>query len=142
MSHQDLPPKGGYPALQWKRNLPSRGFRPSIYLAIMGGISLLGCIPLTRGIRERREYQREKAWSRLYLLPLLQAEFDRDFVRRSTALEARERELMKDHPDWADNKPIYNDGRARIPSFAVLEGQKKAYFVYSDESVDVKEAAS
>ncbi|KAK7206879.1 GRIM-19 protein [Myxozyma melibiosi] len=122
--HQDLPPKGGYPDVQWKRNLPSRGFRPSIYLAIMGVVSLLSVIPMSKGFRERREYSREKAWARLSLLPLLQAEADRDYVRRITALTKREQELMKDHPDWADNKPVFNDGRSRFPSYVALEATK------------------
>ena len=33
-------------------------------------------------------------WSRIHLIPLLQAEEDRDLVRRQWADKARERELM------------------------------------------------
>ena len=40
------------------------------------------------------ELAREKMWSRIYLIPMLQAEEDRDLVRRVWADRARERELM------------------------------------------------
>lgn len=43
-----------------------------------------------------RELKREKAWSRIHLVPLLMAEGDRDVHRRNEAALAREREIMKD----------------------------------------------
>jgi NADH dehydrogenase (ubiquinone) 1 alpha subcomplex subunit 13 len=42
-----------------------------------------------------RELQREKVWSRLYLVPLLLAEGDRDSYRRREAIKRREREIME-----------------------------------------------
>lgn len=48
----------------------------------------------------RRELQREKAWSRIHLVPLLLAESDRDVYRRDYAALEREREIMKDVPGW------------------------------------------
>ena len=43
-----------------------------------------------------RELQREKAWSRIHLVPLIMAEGDRDVYRRSQAALEREKEIMKD----------------------------------------------
>ena len=43
-----------------------------------------------------RELLREKAWSRIHLVPLIMAEGDRDVYRRSSAALAREKEIMKD----------------------------------------------
>lgn len=40
------------------------------------------------------ELAREKMWARIHLIPLLQAEEDRDLVRRHFADLAREKELM------------------------------------------------
>ena len=40
------------------------------------------------------ELAREKMWARINLIPLLQAEEDRDQVRRHWADKAREKELM------------------------------------------------
>jgi hypothetical protein len=47
-----------------------------------------------------RELQREQAWSRIYLVPLILAEQDRDAYRRNQAALAREKEIMKDVPGW------------------------------------------
>ena len=47
---------------------------------------------LIRGIAS--ELAREKMWARIHLIPLLQAEEDRDQVRRHWAEQARERELL------------------------------------------------
>lgn len=40
------------------------------------------------------EYAREKMWARIHLVPLLQAEEDRDLVRKVYADKARENELF------------------------------------------------
>lgn len=53
-----------------------------------------GFIKVGQGIREHNELAREKMWSRIYLIPMLQAEEDRDLVRRHWADLAREKELM------------------------------------------------
>lgn len=57
-----------------------------------------------------RELSREKQWSRVYLLPLLQAEQDRDSVRRALAAEDREKFLMKDVKGWEYGN-IYNNDK-------------------------------
>lgn len=44
-------------------------------------------------------------WSRIHLIPLLQAEEDRDLVRRHLADQAREKELL------GDNMQVYNSGK-------------------------------
>ncbi|KAK9464484.1 GRIM-19 [Lipomyces arxii] len=118
---QELPPKGGYDAIQWKRNLPSSRFRPSIYLGIMGAVSMFGFYKLSVAMKARREEKREKMWARIHLAPMLQAETDRDTVRRYYATQAREKEIMKDHPEWADGKPVYHDGRLHLPTYVLLE---------------------
>lgn len=51
---QDMPPVGGYEPVQYKRNLPARGFRPAVYLAIMGGIMTYGFWRIGQGIREHK----------------------------------------------------------------------------------------
>ncbi|CCH41829.1 NADH dehydrogenase [ubiquinone] 1 alpha subcomplex subunit [Wickerhamomyces ciferrii] len=115
---QDLPPIGGYDPIQWKRNLPTRGFRPKIVLGVVLAITGYGWYEMARGISERRELQREKIWARIHLMPLLIAEFDRDSVRRYYADKAREAEIMKDVEGWVPKQNVYNDGRFRNPVFA------------------------
>jgi len=114
---QDLPPKGGYEAVQYKRNLPARGFRPAVMLGAVAAIMTYGFWKLGKGIREQNEYAREKMWSRIYLIPLLTAETDRDLVRRHLADQQREKELL-----GASTSP-YNSDRFVRPTFAVTPSQ-------------------
>ncbi|MCJ1412083.1 hypothetical protein MMC19_006175 [Ptychographa xylographoides] len=60
----------------------------------MGAIMTYGFYKVGKGIREQNELAREKMWSRIHLIPLLQAEEDRDLVRKHFADLAREKELM------------------------------------------------
>lgn len=50
---QDMPPTGGYEPVQYRRNLPARGFRPATYLLIMGAISGYGFYRYGQGSREQ-----------------------------------------------------------------------------------------
>ncbi len=47
-----------------------------------------------------RQLRNEKYWARIHLVPLLQAETDRDLVRRFEIMREREAEIMKDVPGW------------------------------------------
>ncbi|KAI6372090.1 hypothetical protein MCOR25_003824 [Pyricularia grisea] len=116
---QDMPPVGGYGPVQYKRNLPSRGFRPAQLLFGMGLVMTYGWYKLGKGIREQNELAREKMWARIHLIPALQAEEDRDAVRRHLADQAREKELM------GSNFPVYNSDRYVRPTFAVTPTQTK-----------------
>ncbi|KAI4255903.1 MAG: hypothetical protein L6R42_006505 [Xanthoria sp. 1 TBL-2021] len=49
---QDLPPQGGYEPVQYKRNLPARGFRPGSYLLGMFAIMGYGWYKYIKGVRE------------------------------------------------------------------------------------------
>ncbi|RMZ75727.1 hypothetical protein DV738_g5359, partial [Chaetothyriales sp. CBS 135597] len=114
---QDLPPAGGYEAVQYKRNLPTRGLKP-VYLVIgVGAIMGYGWYKLFLGQREKIENTREKIWARIYLTPLLQAEEDRDQVRRYYADLAREKELL-----GRETSP-YNNERFVRPTFAATPRQ-------------------
>ncbi|KAL5354371.1 hypothetical protein ACLOAV_000460 [Pseudogymnoascus australis] len=109
---QDLPPVGGYDAVQYKRNLPARGFRPAYLLLGMGALMTYGFWRVGQGIREQNELAREKMWSRIYLIPMLTAEEDRDLVRRHLADQNREKELL------GKTTSAYNSDRFVRPTFA------------------------
>jgi len=51
---QDMPPAGGYEPVQYRRNLPARGFRPAYYLVAVAGIMTYGFWRLGKGIREQK----------------------------------------------------------------------------------------
>ncbi|KAK5129889.1 hypothetical protein LTR08_002725 [Meristemomyces frigidus] len=110
---QDMPPTGGYEPVQYRRNLPVRGFRPAYYLVALGAVMTYGFWRFGQGIREKNELAREKMWSRIYLTPLLQAEEDRDLVRRTLAAGKMERELM------GGETKVYNSDRFVRPTYAV-----------------------
>jgi len=57
---------------------------------------------------DHSELAREKMWSRIYLIPLLQAEEDRDLVRRHYADKAREKALLGGETD------VYHSDRCVI----------------------------
>ncbi|EEQ33268.1 hypothetical protein McanCB56680_006938 [Microsporum canis] len=116
---QDMPPTGGYRPVQYKRNVPVRGFRPVYYLIGMHAIMAYGLYKLFIGTRERNELAREKIWSRIHLIPLLQAEEDRDQARRYFADKAREKELL-----GTDTK-IYNSDRFVRPTFMYTPAPSK-----------------
>lgn len=121
--HQDLAPTQGYEKLQWKRNLPSRGFRPSVWLGLLVAMSSYGFYKIIEGNREQVELSREKLWARINVLPLLQAEQDRDVLRRSLAYYNREAEIMKDVP-WWEVKNTYSDKNEFHPPHTVLVGKQ------------------
>ncbi|GES57522.1 NADH-ubiquinone oxidoreductase subunit GRIM-19 [Aspergillus terreus] len=108
---QDMPPAGGYAPVQYKRNIPARGFRPIYYLVGMHLVMAYGYYKLFHGVREMNELAREKIWGRLHLVPLLQAEEDRDQVRRHFADKAREKELL------GTESKVYNTSRYVRPTF-------------------------
>lgn len=116
---QDMPPRGGYEPVQYKRNLPAGGIRPGIILLGMGAVMGYGWYRLIGGMREANELGREKMWARINLIPLLQAEEDRDQVRRYWADQAREKELL------GENVKVYNTDRFVRPTLTVAPAPVK-----------------
>jgi len=55
---QDMPPSGGYEPVQYKRNLPARGFRPATYLLAMSVLMTYGFYKVGKGIREQKYVSR------------------------------------------------------------------------------------
>lgn len=51
---QDMPPSGGYSPVQYKRNLPARGFRPAVYLFGTAALMTYGFWRVGQGIREHK----------------------------------------------------------------------------------------
>jgi hypothetical protein len=66
------------------------------------------------------ELAREKMWSRIHLIPVLQAEEDRDLVRRHWAEQAREKELL-----GAETKVYNNDRCARKLSKLLWQNEER-----------------
>lgn len=118
---QDLPPIGGYEPVQWKRNLPSRGFRPLIYFWGISAVIGFGYYKFYQGVDEQRELLRERQWARFHLEPLLRAEEDRHLARRYFS-ELKRQELVAESmsPETRAKfeEPIYNDkSKLRFPKY-------------------------
>jgi len=81
----------------WSERVTSRDGEPQSSCCLCA-IGLLTFCSLA--ICFRRELKREAAWGRIHLVPLILAEQDRDAYRRNVAALAREKEIMKDVPNW------------------------------------------
>ncbi|KAJ1568108.1 hypothetical protein HK096_007551 [Nowakowskiella sp. JEL0078] len=133
---QDLPPPGGFPrTIRYERYIPKRGPSGAVIFAAIFGIMGYGWYWTALSNAERRELQREKSWGRILLVPLLQAETDRDAVRRLEAAKKREAEVMKNVEGWSPldlkapvaglnsstvAKPVYYTEKYVPPSFVFL----------------------
>lgn len=118
---QDLPPIGGYEPIQWKRNLPARGFRGSVFFFLISGVMAFGFYRHHIGVQEQNELTREKRWARFNLEPLLLAEEDRNLARRYYAEMARQaliRESMSPERKAKFDEEIYHDkSKFRFPRY-------------------------
>ena len=104
---QDGPPKGGYPAVNVKRNLPGGGMST---LAMATGCVLTftyGMYQVVMANRARREHAREENDVRLALVPFLQAETDVKLAFLQAKQLENEKELMKDVPNWEAGANVY-----------------------------------
>lgn len=117
---QDLPPAGGFAPIKYKRNLPTKGPGGALIFGTVAAICTFGFWRVGQGNLEKRELQREKAWSRIHLVPLLLAESDRDVYRREQAALAREKEIMKDVPGWEAGAKAYHSKRYTPATVVVI----------------------
>lgn len=107
--------------MQWKRNLPSRGFRPSVYFWGITALISFGFYRFYKGVDEQRELAREKQWARFSLEPLLRAEEDRHLARRYFS-ELKRREEIASSMTPSDRRKfeeaLYNDdSKIRLPKY-------------------------
>ncbi|KAJ3209304.1 hypothetical protein HDU67_006277 [Dinochytrium kinnereticum] len=122
---QDMPPAGGFPeTIQFKRNIPGRGPSGAVMILATVGIMAYGWHWLSQSNAERRELRREKAWARIHLVPLLQAETDRDLVRRLDSVKSQEAQIMKNVDGWSPldlKAPVRGVGRYGYYNAAAAE---------------------
>ncbi|KAJ8357726.1 hypothetical protein SKAU_G00205200 [Synaphobranchus kaupii] len=108
---QDMPPPGGYGPIDYKRNLPKRGFSGYTMFGIGIGVMVIGYWRLFKWNRERRRLQIEELEARIALLPLLQAEQDRTTLRVLRENLEEEAKIMKDVPGWKVGENVFNTDR-------------------------------
>lgn len=93
---QDGPPPGGFPAIRYGRRIPNTG--PSGIALFTAGTIIMayGFYRVGQGNRQRRSERREKMDARRTLVPFLQAEEDRRFVKEYAIFKEKESALLKD----------------------------------------------
>ncbi|KAH8925687.1 GRIM-19 [Atractiella rhizophila] len=117
---QDMPPPGGFEPVRYKRSLPIRGPSGAVIFASVLGLCTFGFYRVYHGNLEKKELNREKAWSRIHLIPMLLAEQDRDLYRREVAALEREKEIMKDVEGWEPGKSVWNNEEHRKPPKSIV----------------------
>ncbi|XP_040176507.1 NADH dehydrogenase [ubiquinone] 1 alpha subcomplex subunit 13 [Rana temporaria] len=108
---QDMPPSGGYGSVDYKRNLPRRGFSGYTMFAMGIGVMVYGLWQVGKCNRERRRLYIEELESRIALMPLIQAENDRRVIRTLRKNLEEEAIIMKDVPGWKVGESVFHTTR-------------------------------
>jgi len=106
---QDVPPPGGFESVEKTllRNLPVRGPSAAVLFGVAAAVIVWGQSKLRAGLRLEEEWKDERERARLHLIPLLQAEADRRYLRYRAARDKIEAEIMKDVPGWKVGEQLY-----------------------------------
>lgn len=104
---QDMPPKGGYPDVVFKKATIDRG--PEGWMIWAGALTLIvvGFYRVGQGNLERNAAKKEKREARMAIVPYLQAEEDARFVAAVEARGAEEAAIMKGVKDWKVGDSVY-----------------------------------
>ncbi|XP_055474765.1 NADH dehydrogenase [ubiquinone] 1 alpha subcomplex subunit 13 [Psammomys obesus] len=113
---QDMPPRGGYGPIDYKRNLPRRGMSGYSMFAIGIGTLLFGSWRIMKWNRERRRLQIEDLEARIALMPLFLAEKDRRILQILRENLEEEAIIMKDVPNWKVGESVFHTTRW-VPPF-------------------------
>ena len=105
---------------------------PRVHMTGTGG----GGRPCTHGLTWPSELAREKMWARIYLIPALQAEEDRDQVRRYLADRAREKELL-----GTETKVYNSDRHGTMPLIFPCHWLTRRQICTADIRCDTRERA-
>jgi hypothetical protein len=97
-----------------------------------------------------REIRVEKAWNRISLVPLLQAETDRDIVRRQEAYKQKESTIMQSVDNWTPldlKTPVKGLGKTGIkdaeqaePVYHTAKYVNPTYYFLPKEDGDLVDA--
>lgn len=104
---QDGPPPGGFPSVRYGRRVPSTGPTGVTLFAVGGIIMAYGFYKVGQGNHIRRAEEAEKLEARKSLVPFLQAEEDRRWVKAYSHFKGRMEAVLKDNPDFDPKEPIY-----------------------------------
>ncbi|KAA0148108.1 hypothetical protein FNF27_06953 [Cafeteria roenbergensis] len=118
---QEMPRKGGFPALNVQLKRTVRGPPSWALLAGTAAISIGGLLYYVRTTDERRYIELAKINERFERAYVLQAVEDVTAPRRNKALIDTERELMASDPKWVVNQSPYMTARPKAPAFDEMD---------------------
>ncbi|XP_055701518.1 NADH dehydrogenase [ubiquinone] 1 alpha subcomplex subunit 13 [Phlebotomus papatasi] len=108
---QDLPPKGGYGPIPFKRIPPKTYFKGATIFAAYLGISAGAFYLYGLNYKQIEKEEIEMRSARNAILPLLRAERDREFLKQLRRNRDEEAKLMANVPGWEVGtwygEPIY-----------------------------------
>lgn len=100
MSHQDMPPPGGFGSISIERTFAKPLIRQSIYSAILFFMSVKGYMYIKEWKKRYRIFKAEQTEHYIAAAPFLFAEQERKYLSYLRAIREEERELMKNVPGW------------------------------------------
>ena len=118
---QEMPPKGGYASINIARNLKARGPSGFMTFVLGTGMMLGGFLVIKYGNNKRRTLKIEQQEAKVSLIPLIQAEQDRNMIRQMKENMKTEEAIMKHVKGWKAGESVYHTERWVTPHSAELE---------------------
>ncbi|XP_059615982.1 NADH dehydrogenase [ubiquinone] 1 alpha subcomplex subunit 13 [Phlebotomus argentipes] len=137
---QDLPPKGGYASIPYKRIPPKSYFKgPAIFAGFIG-ISTVSFYLYGLNYKRVEREEIEMRSARNAILPLLKAERDREYLKQLRRNRDEEAELMKNVKGWEVGtwygEPVFKT----LPKDALVEPMFKEFYVHAPEKAAAERA--
>uniref|UniRef100_U5EGY7 NADH dehydrogenase [ubiquinone] 1 alpha subcomplex subunit 13 n=1 Tax=Corethrella appendiculata TaxID=1370023 RepID=U5EGY7_9DIPT len=128
---QDLPPKGGYEKIPFKRVPAKSYFHGSTIIAAYFGISSFGLYLYYLNAKRNHFNDIEIRSAKLATMPLLLAERDREYLKQLRRNRDEEAELMKNVPGWEVGtwygEPIYKT----VPKEQFIDPSYHEFYVHA-----------
>ncbi|CAB4006479.1 Hypothetical predicted protein [Paramuricea clavata] len=118
---QEMPPRGGYASINIARNLKTRGPSGFMTFVLGTGIMLGGFLVVKYGNNKRRTLKMERQEAKVSLIPLIQAEQDRNMIRQMKENMETEEAIMKHVKGWKVGESVYHNERWVTPHSTELE---------------------
>lgn len=93
---QDGPPPGGFPSIRYARRIPSTGPTGVTLFAVGAVVMAYGFYRVGQGNHARREEKDEIVRARKALIPFLQAEEDRRWLKEYQVLQKKQAAVLGD----------------------------------------------
>lgn len=113
---QDGPPPGGFPSIRYARRVPNTGPTGVTIFVVSTVVMAYGFYRVAVGNHERRALREDKMAARRAVVPFLQAEEDRRWVKAKREAVRIEEQLMRNVPGWVPGENVYKTGRWMPPA--------------------------